>query len=69
MFFEDTVLVPKLQLEPPRELAQSFAPVRPARWPWIAAAAIVLLGAVATPLPSVERQLQAERIRQSLSVP
>ena len=74
MYVEDTVLVPKLQLDAPvRELAQSFAPVKRRQWPWIVAAAVVIVSALANPLIPVDRQVRlsstAHELRQSLSAP
>jgi hypothetical protein len=71
---EDTLLVPKLQLDAPsRVFAQTFAPVKRRQWPWLVAAAVVIVSALANPLVPVDRQVRlsstAEQLRQSLSAP
>jgi hypothetical protein len=71
---EDTLLVPKLDLDAPaRVFAQSFAPVKRRHWPWVVAAAVVIVSALANPLVPVDRQVRlsstAEQLRQSLSAP
>jgi hypothetical protein len=68
MYFEDTLLVRRVELAP-RALAQSFAPVRKRQWPWIIAAAVVLVSALANPLVAVERQVRAQELRASLTGP
>lgn len=71
MYFEDTVLVPKLEIAgPQRVLAQTFAPVKRRQWPWIVAVAIVLGSALVNPLVPVDRQARlsstAQQLRHSL---
>lgn len=74
MYAEDTVLVPKLQLDAPeRVFAETFAPVKRRQWPWIIAAAVVIVSALANPLVPVDRQVRlsstAQALRQALSAP
>lgn len=68
MYFEDTLLVKKVELAP-RALAQSFAPVRKRQWPWMLSAAVVLVSALANPIIPIERQLRAHELRVSISAP
>ena len=76
MYVEDTVLVPKLQFAgPERVFPRSFArqPIRRRYWPWVLAAAIVIVGALADPLVPVDRQVRlsstAQQLRQALNAP
>jgi hypothetical protein len=69
MYVEDTVLVPKLELAAPRRdrvFAQSFAPVKRRRWPWVVAAAIVIAGALVDPLVPIDRQVRLSSTAQQL---
>lgn len=72
MYFEDTLLVPKVQIVG-RPLAQSFAAAKRRQWPWVIAAAIVLVSALANPLVPVDRQVRlsssAQEILHALSAP
>lgn len=74
MYFDDTLLVPKLEIAAPeRVFAQSFAPVKRRQWPWAVAAVIVLGSALLNPLVPVDQQARlsstAQQLRQALSAP
>lgn len=66
---DDTILVRRMELRPPRRLTTQFAPEqRSARWPWLCVIAILALAAVGKPFDPARNtrlsQEAAEVLRQ-----
>lgn len=64
---EDTLIVRRVELRPPRRSTTQFAIERPAaRWPWFCVLAIVALAAMASPIDATRDTRLAHEATQVL---